>query len=109
MSILILIIVAVVGIGLGYYLAPKGEATAEQSEQSEQTKESLNLQSAEKAERKVKIMTMFETQNEVTNDDVEKFLSVSNTSAERYLNELEHDGKLTQNGKTGVAVFYTLK
>mgnify|MGYP002632662265 CR=1 FL=1 len=105
MGIVILIIVAILGIALGAYMASRGARssgggtpTAPQSEQSK-----------EKDERKEKILEFVRKEVKVKNDDVEKLLGVSNASAERYLNELEGEGKLTQHGQTGRGVFYTLK
>ena len=43
------------------------------------------------------------------NNDVEKLAGVSNATAERYLDELEKEWKLTQHGTIGQNVFYTLK
>ncbi len=61
-----------------------------------------------------KIMTLFlKKQNgstsspQVTNDEVEKFLHVSDATAERYLNILEKENKIKQVGKTGKAVSYS--
>jgi len=42
------------------------------------------------------------------NDDVERLVKVSNATAERYLDELEKEGKIKQIGKTGHAVYYQL-
>ena len=53
-----------------------------------------------------KIITMFAKQTKVTNDEVEKFLHVSDATAERYLNILEKENKIKQTGKTGHSVFY---
>ncbi len=53
-----------------------------------------------------KIMVMFLKQSKITNDDVEKFLHVSDATAERYLNILEKENKIKQVGKTGHAVSY---
>lgn len=44
---------------------------------------------------------------QVTNDEVEKFLHVSDATAERYLNILEKENKIKQVGKTGKAVSYS--
>jgi len=106
MNYLILIIVAVVGIGLGAYFARRNGAA-------------LSEQSRQKHENKKKVLAFVrENPNQlgadgqggkVTNDDVEKMLSVSNATAERYLDELEKDGKLVQHGTTGQNVFYVLK
>ncbi len=54
-----------------------------------------------------KIMNMFEKKQKITNDEVEKFLHVSDATAGRYLNILEKEGKIIQNGKTGKSVFYS--
>lgn len=54
-----------------------------------------------------KIMNLFAKHTEITNNQVEKLLHVSDATATRYLTELEKRGKLTQHGKTGHAVSYT--
>ncbi|MEI7765465.1 MAG: hypothetical protein WCI93_02660 [bacterium] len=54
-----------------------------------------------------KIMTLFLKHPKITNDEVEKFLHVSDATAERYLNILEKENKIKQIGKTGHAVSYT--
>ena len=61
------------------------------------------------------IMTLFAKQTNngstdsprVTNDEVEKFLHVSNATATRYLSILKKENKILQNGKTGKGVYYT--
>ena len=53
-----------------------------------------------------KIMTLFLKDSKITNDEVEKFLHVSDATAERYLNILEKENKIKQVGKTGHAVSY---
>ena len=53
------------------------------------------------------IMSLFAKQTNITNDEVEKFLHVSDATATRYLNILETEGKIKQNGKTGKGVLYT--
>ena len=59
-------------------------------------------------------MTLFEKKKkgstgspQVTNDEVEKFLHVSDATATRYLSQLEKEGKIKQNGKTGKGVSYS--
>ena len=54
-----------------------------------------------------KIMGLFAKKNKITNDQVEKLLHVSDSTATRYLDELEKENKITQNGKTGKGVVYT--
>jgi predicted HTH transcriptional regulator len=54
-----------------------------------------------------KIMNLFAKQTNITNDEVEKYLHVSDATATRYLSILEKEGKIKQNGKTGKGVLYT--
>ena len=42
----------------------------------------------------------------ITNDEVEKLLHVSDATATRYLDMLEKEGKIRQEGKTGKYVVY---
>ncbi len=60
-----------------------------------------------KQKKLVKIMTLFEKKSHITNDEVEKLLHVSDATATRYLSELEKQGRILQDGKTGHAVSYT--
>ena len=54
-----------------------------------------------------RVMSMFLKQSKITNDEVEKFLHVSDATATRYLSELEKEGKIKQNGRTGKGVSYS--
>jgi predicted HTH transcriptional regulator len=54
-----------------------------------------------------KIMSLFLKQSKITNDEVEKFLHVSDATATRYLSILEKEGRIRQNGKTGHMVSYS--
>lgn len=54
-----------------------------------------------------RIMALFEKRASITNDEVEKFLHISDATATRYLNILEQEGKIKQSGKTGKFVSYT--
>jgi len=97
MNYIVLITVALAGIALGMYFARrgKGDLISEQAEQ--------------KAENKKKILEFVQEHEKIQNNDVEKLAGVSNATAERYLDELEKEGKLTQHGVIGPDVFYTLK
>jgi len=92
MTYLLLFIILIIGIGAGYALA----------------KQRSNARQRKKEERKSKILELFKTRTEITNNDVEKLLGVSDASATNYLNELERAGKITQKGQTGRSVSYTL-
>ncbi len=54
-----------------------------------------------------KIMSLFAKKHQITNDEVEKALHVSDATATRYLEQLEKENKIKQNGKTGKGVTYT--
>ena len=98
MNYVILIIVALVSIALGMYIARRkanGGFIAKQMEQ--------------KSENKQKILAFAQEHGKIQNNDVEKLTGVSNATAERYLDELEKEGKLAQHGTIGQSVFYTPK
>ena len=96
MNYLVLIIVALAGIALGMYLARRKANDGFIAEQIEN-----------KAKNKQKILEFVQANGKIQNNDVEKLAGVSNATAERYLNELEKEGKLTQHGTIGQNVFYT--
>ena len=98
MNYFVLIIVAVAGIALGMYLARRKANAGFIAKQVEQ-----------KAENKEKILAFVQEHGKIQNNDVEKLAGVSNATAERYLDELEKEGKLTQHGTIGQGVFYTSK
>ncbi len=56
---------------------------------------------------KKKIMSMFAHADEIHNHDIQKFLKVSDSSAERYLELLQQEGLITQHGEIGRSVYYT--
>ena len=98
MNYIVLIIVAIAGIALGMYIARRNANVGFIAKQMEQ-----------KAENKQKILAFIQTNGKIQNNDVEKLARVSNATAERYLDELEKEGKLTQHGVIGQGVFYTPK
>lgn len=55
-----------------------------------------------------KILKLMSTQAKTTNDDVEKLLGVSDSTATRYLDALEARGDIVQKGKSGRYVHYQL-
>ena len=97
MNYIILIIVAVVGIILGMHFARKGSGGI------------ISTHVKKKTENKNKILQLFREKEKVTNNDIEKLLSVSDATATRYLDELEKEEKVRQIGTTGRSVYYVLK
>lgn len=107
----VLLIVAgfIVGVVFARYLAKKEIATPS-SRNGGEGKVLLNPEQVRQKEANLlKIMEFLETHDQVTNDEVEQMLEVSNNTAERYLDELEKQGKLTQVGRTGRSVVYKRK
>ena len=97
MNYFILIIIALAGIALGMYIARRNGNGL------------IAEQTAKKIENKQKILAFVQEHGKIQNNDVEKLAGVSNATAERYLDELEKEGKLTQHGIIGQGVFYTPK
>jgi len=64
----------------------------------------VNIRRRKKLDR---VMSLFLKQSKITNDEVEKFLHVSDATVTRYLSILEKEGKIKQNGKTGHMVSYS--
>ena len=62
----------------------------------------------EKTGHKAQVLELFMPGKRISNNDVQNALGVSDATAERYLNELEKEGKIRQVGKTGASVTYTL-
>lgn len=54
-----------------------------------------------------KVMEEIAKHGTITNDQVEKLLHVSDATATRYLSQLEKEGKIKQEGKTGKSVRYS--
>lgn len=106
MNYLILIIVGVVGIWLGYKLALRRRSHFAKATRDRGL---IAKQSREKAENKEEILEFLRKNGKIQNNDVEKLAEVSDATAERYLDELEKEGKIEQHGEIGQGVFYTLK
>ena len=98
MTYFVLILVALAGIALGMYIARRKVNSGFIAKQMEQKSENMQ-----------KILAFVQEHGKIQNNDVEKLAGVSNATAERYLDELEKEGKLTQHGTIGQGVFYTPK
>jgi len=74
-----------------------------------QVKEQLAIKN--KKQKKIDgVMVLLSKKSKITNDEVEKFLHVSDATATRYLSQLEKEGKIKKNeksGKTGKWVSYS--
>ena len=96
MNYLALAVVALAGVALGMYLVRRSKNGL------------IEKQVRIKAENLGKVIEYLHAHEKIQNNDVEKLTKVSNATAERYLSELEKEGKLTQHGTVGHGVFYTL-
>ncbi len=99
-------VIAVVGVAIGVYFSRLRSGQVGRRGRAESL---IDTQAAEKVQNKAKIMQFVRERGQIQNNDVEKVAGVSNATAERYLNELEKEGKLTQHGTIGQNVHYTLK
>ena len=63
---------------------------------------------AKKEEQKAKIIVFLQEKGRITNDEAQEALVVSDATAERYLDELEKEGKVVQQG-VQKGTFYILK
>jgi hypothetical protein len=72
----------------------------------EQMSNLIARQSQEKQEHLQKALALARSQEKITNNDIEKLLGVSDATAERYLDELEKQGRIRQIGAKGGYVYY---
>ena len=85
MNYIIFIIIGIVGIWLGYKFALQSRGL-------------IAEQSRKKAENKEKILDFLNQKGKIQNRDVEELAEVSDATAERYLDELEKEGKILPQG-----------
>ena len=100
MDYVILIIVGIVGVIFGRYFGRrrrtgKMEIESKVGEKAENKRENLE-----------KVRRIFDGQDKVANNDIEKLLGVSDATATRYLDDLEKQGFIRQVGTTGHNVYY---
>ncbi|MDP3740972.1 MAG: hypothetical protein Q8R08_01435 [bacterium] len=70
----------------------------------------INPEQVEKRQENLeKVLEMAKAKGEIRNDEVEHALKVSDSTAERYLEQLVGEGKLTRIGARGQSVFYKPK
>jgi predicted transcriptional regulator len=70
------------------------------------TSELAKRQAEQKEANINKILEMLSAKDRITNQEVESELNVSDATATRYLDELEKEGKITQEGTDGRYVYY---
>ena len=92
----------IIGLLLGYIIG--GGMVEEENSSSE--REGRKRRKTKSKEEKV--LGLFDKKKKVSNSDVEKLLKVSDSTATKYLQRLEDEGKIVQHGKTGKYTYYTL-
>ncbi len=98
MNYTILIIIGIAGIIIGSYFSMQKGGRGK--------KNILSKQAEAKIENKSKILEFLNDNEKITNNDIEELCNVSNATAERYLDQLEKEGKIKQIGTVGQSVYY---
>lgn len=88
------IIILIAGIIIGAYIA--------------KDKGLISGQLLQKDKNKQIILKYLTDNTQITNDQAQELLNVSDATATRYLSELELENKITQVGDTGRGVYYTI-
>ena len=89
-------------------LKKSGKALTERTE--ERKEKILEMMKGEaEHQRELQACNLSQKSSQVTSEDVEKLLDVSNDTARKYLNELEDENKIEQIGIRGVGVHYKLR
>jgi Fic family protein len=89
--------------------ADKPDGPIRQAQDKQKNLEGFNEKRRQEVEaNKQKIMDLLEKSpnGQITNNQAQDLIGFSDASAERYLDDLEKEGKIRQVGKTGEAVFY---
>lgn len=87
----------------------KTKKPAEVSPESQPKRDLIAETKERHAENIAEIRTYLVGKTEVANNEIEALLGVSDATAERYLNELEKEGRFVQIGKIGYQVKYRVK
>lgn len=97
-------ILIIVGIIIGYLSWDRKSVLAE--EKSENSDDFIRKGEEEKANNLEKLRKYIGGHEQITNDDVQNLLNISDATAVRYLDELESAGLIKQIGPTGQSVYY---
>lgn len=105
-SLLVPAVIGVLGLVLGFlvgrYAGGRSElAPRTTAELAGMRQEAEEVVSERIEERKQRILAAARTAGRITNDGVEELFCISDSTARRYLNELEGERKLAQRGEGG--------
>ena len=96
----IFIIIGIVGILAGYYFTTRRKTMGLGAVGRRQSEKNANIS---------KLKEYLNGKERVTNDDIERFLEVSDSTATRYMHDLEREGFVEQVGGEGRYVYYKVK
>ena len=103
MSLIVLIVVGLVAYAVGVF---SGVFLGVSMSKEFSSRPSAAKTRPSKADQQA-ILKLLTQQTEITNNDVEKLLAVSDATATRFLDSLEKSGVIEQKGKTGRGVYYS--
>jgi len=112
MQIFIYIIIFIVGWLIGRFLKTNqhdGRPTSVRTASpfsTQDAKEGRGVVQERIKKRKSRILDAARAKGRITNDEVEDMFCISDDTARRYLNNLEEEGKLAQQGDRGRGVYY---
>lgn len=96
----------IIGGAIVYFSILKTKKPAEVLPETQPKRDLIAETKERHAENLAKIKAYLVGKTEVANDEIQNLLGVSDATAERYLNELEKEGKLEQIGEIGYQVKY---
>ena len=99
-QVIIFIILGILVIVVGYYFTARRKVMGLGAVGRRQTAKNANIS---------KLKEYLNGKERVTNDDIERFLEVSDSTATRYMDELEREGFVEQIGSKGRHVYYKVK
>ena len=102
--------IVVGGVGI-YYLFPRKSAKPLDKTRGKESAKENEIDLPEYLEKKAENLSKLKkyiagTDEHITNNAVEKLLGVSDATATRYLEELEKEGLIKQQGQTGKYTYY---
>lgn len=104
MKYLLYVLAVFVGVWFGSVLGRKRGAS--KIEMKEMRKSATKKTRNKIKNRKEAILEHVRKKGKITNDETEAMFCVSDSTAGRYLDELEKEGKLKQVGKKGRGIYY---
>ena len=107
---IIFFIIGLAGVFAGHYFARRRKvARFAETKTRRAGRGAIERRQAERDENINKLKEYVNGKERITNDEIERFLGVSDSTATRYMDELEKEGLVEQIGKEGRHVYYKIK